>query len=97
MHVTNSFSLCPLPPLPLSAYPPLFLQAVQSNPGMLQAVIQQISAQSPEMLAAIQGNPAAFLAMLNEVRKESRIKITRNIKQSHLWVLCESTTTRSDL
>lgn len=30
-------------------------QVVQTNPAMLQTVIQQIGAQSPEMLAAIQG------------------------------------------
>ncbi len=41
-------------------------RVVQSNPSLLQAVIQQIGEQSPDMLVAIQENPAAFLALVNE-------------------------------
>lgn len=39
---------------------------VQTNPSMLQAVLQQIGQQQPELLQAINANQAAFLEMMNE-------------------------------
>ncbi|KAL7524877.1 hypothetical protein ACHAXR_002130, partial [Thalassiosira sp. AJA248-18] len=39
---------------------------VQTNPGTLQAVLQQIGQQQPELLQAINANQAAFLEMMNE-------------------------------
>lgn len=39
---------------------------VQSNPALLESVMQQIGQQNPEMLQAIQENPEEFLALLNE-------------------------------
>ncbi|KAL9188240.1 hypothetical protein ACHAXT_006618 [Thalassiosira profunda] len=39
---------------------------VQTNPSMLQSVLQQIGTQQPELLQAINANQAAFLEMMNE-------------------------------
>lgn len=44
---------------------------VQSNPGALQQVLQQIGAQSPELLATIHANQEEFVRMMNEPVDES--------------------------
>ena len=57
-------------------------QVLQQNPGMLNALLQNIGQSNPELLQIISQNQEAFIQMINDSDEELNVDITiRNLKE----------------